>query len=183
MGDINMFMTIEGVPGTGVDEDEAAAILIVNWYWGMHDDGCDNDVVYALTIVRESDQASPSLRRLFEGGRKAADATVYEYAIDGMKKIRTPLLMLTNVQVGYHKMVGVDTAKSLEILGLRFGEATVKTHREAGRKMPGNRAPALPAAKVQSPARSPTGPGEPTAAACPSEGLRASALLSDHHDP
>jgi len=124
-----MFMTVEGLAGTGVDADEAAAVEVLNWYWGLHDEGAhcviDADEGYTLTVVRKMDGASAFLRRLFFQSTKTASVSFYDYAANAPKRVKTGVVRLVDVQVASYRTVSWEGGCSAEILGLRFVAAVI----------------------------------------------------------
>jgi hypothetical protein len=130
-----MYMTIEGVPGTGVDEDESAAVAVAHWRWGMYDEakalvaGCDE--VYDLTVIRELDPVSRTIERMYLNRTGCPNISLYEYAGSGVAKVKATVLAMKQVRIVYYTALRFDDQEPLEIFGLRFLEATIRNPPEA----------------------------------------------------
>jgi hypothetical protein len=125
-----MYMTIEGMPGTGVDADDSDAIAVAHWRWGMYDDGnapaAAVEEAYDLTVIRESDPASPGIERMYRNRTGCPNISVYEYSGAGLAKVKETVLALKQVKIVYYTAVNFADQEPLEILGLRFAEATIR---------------------------------------------------------
>ena len=124
-----MYMKMEGVPGTGVDEDDSDAVAVAQWRWGMYE-GCPElpsaeAEAYALTVVREPDPASPSIERLYLNRTGCPNLSLYEYAGVGASRVKATVLTLQQVTIVYYATVSVKDQDPLEIFGLRFSTGTV----------------------------------------------------------
>jgi hypothetical protein len=131
-----MYMTIEGMPGTGVDEDDSNAVAIAHWRWGMYDGSKEFDAgseqAYDLTVVRELDPASGSIERMYRDQTDCSAMSLYEYRGAGLFRVKSTLLALKQVRIVYYTAVSFRGQEPLEILGLRFTEATIRYPPERG---------------------------------------------------
>jgi type VI protein secretion system component Hcp len=124
-----MYMTIEGMPGTGVDEDESDAIAVAHWRWGMYEgtrEFAGNQEVYDLTVIRELDPASQSIERMCLNRTGCSNISLYDYTGAGLAKVKATVLALKQARIVYYTAMSFKDQEPLEIFGLRFTEATVR---------------------------------------------------------
>jgi len=128
-----MFMVIEGVTGTGADQDEADAIAISGWRWGSNyramDKATETDGAWDLSVTRNADRASPLIWQLFLDDRKITTARLYEFSRSGADRVKTLQIDFTTLKVVHYATTRSNTGDLWESFGIRYHEALVgSTH-------------------------------------------------------
>ena len=124
-----MFMVIEGVTGTGADQNDAAAIAISSWRWGSNyrvmDKATGIDGAWDLTVTRTADPASPPIRQLFLDDTRIAAARLYEYSRAPADRVKVLQIDFTTLKLVHHATTRSSSGALWESFGIRYHTALV----------------------------------------------------------
>jgi type VI protein secretion system component Hcp len=123
------FMVIEGVPGTGADQDEVDAVAITSWSWVSNDniinEAIDTSLAWDLTVIRAVDAASPLIQTLFLDDQEIAAARLYEYSSTGAHRMQTLQIFFTTLKLVHYATSRSNSGDLWESFGIRYYEAQI----------------------------------------------------------
>ena len=146
-GAVDMFLKLDGVTGETLDTAMSGAMDIVNWSWGLQNDGnfhmaggggVGKAAVNDITVTKNIDAASATLMQMCVTGQHVATGT-----LTCRKSGGTPLdylvIKLSKILVSSYSTQGTGSLQHQENFSLHFAEVNVQYNSQndqGGKKAP-----------------------------------------------